>query len=169
MACAVGSGFGFWRWPGVVQGGCPHPMDLCAGSRAKKPACQRLALCEGRQGLAKKQIGLVGRLNMRCTLIPLHRLQLFAKRVIIQLTISVERMFYGAWICFFHWVVRCSRTACPACATGLWAVDADKPWAVAAGEALAGAAGLQGEQPVKVERVYSWGFVRYGRSGKLCT
>lgn len=36
MACAVGSGFGFWRWPGVVQGGCPHPMDLCAGSRAKK-------------------------------------------------------------------------------------------------------------------------------------
>jgi hypothetical protein len=106
---------------------------------------------------------------MRCTLIPLHRLQLFAKRVIIQLTISVERMFYGAWICFFHWVVRCSRTACPACATGLWAVDADKPWAVAAGEALAGAAGLQGEQPVKVERVYSWGFVRYGRSGKLCT
>jgi hypothetical protein len=76
---------------------------------------------------------------------------------------------YGAWICFFHWVVRCSRTACPACATGLWAVDADKPWAVAAGEALAGAAGLQGEQPVKVERVYSWGFVRYGRSGKLCT
>jgi hypothetical protein len=117
----------------------------------------------------KKQIGLVGRLNMRCTLIPLHRLQLFAKRVIIQLTISVERMFYGAWICFFHWVVRCSRTACPACATGLWAVDADKPWAVAAGEALAGAAGLQGEQPVKVERVYSWGFVRYGRSGKLCT
>jgi hypothetical protein len=156
MACAVGSGFGFWRWPGVVQGGCPHPMDLCAGSRAKK-------------GWQKKQIGLVGRLNMRCTLIPLHRLQLFAKRVIIQLTISVERMFYGAWICFFHWVVRCSRTACPACATGLWAVDADKPWAVAAGEALAGAAGLQGEQPVKVERVYSWGFVRYGRSGKLCT
>jgi hypothetical protein len=161
MACAVG-----------LQGrtsGCPHPMDLCAGRRAKKPACQRLALCEGRQGWAKKQIGLVGRLNMRCTLIPLHRLQLFAKRVIIQLTISVERMFYGAWICFFHWVVRCSRTACPACATGLWAVDADKPWAVAAGEALAGAAGLQGEQPVKVERVYSWGFVRYGRSGKLCT
>jgi hypothetical protein len=101
MACAVGSGFGFWRWPGVVQGGCPHPMDLCAGRRAKKPACQRLALCEGRQGWAKKQIGLVGRLNMRCTLIPLHRLQLFAKRVIIQLTISVERMFTVRGFAFF--------------------------------------------------------------------
>ncbi|ELR68980.1 hypothetical protein C900_05538 [Fulvivirga imtechensis AK7] len=38
-----------------------------------------------------------------------------------------------------------------------------------AGEALAGTVDLQGEQPVKVERVHSWGFVRYGRSGKLCT
>lgn len=36
MACAVGSGFGLWRWLRVGQSGCPHPIDLCAGSRAKK-------------------------------------------------------------------------------------------------------------------------------------
>ena len=42
---------------------------------------------------SKMQVGFVRLLNMRCTLIPLSLAVLQLKRVILQLTISVQRMF----------------------------------------------------------------------------